>query len=297
MLRRCAMSLMLLGLTAGATGCFSTTRMVQRTQAPDVYRSASVEQLEKIVSDRDAAMKTLSLQVLITASVGGAKEGKVTEYTSFKGYIFVRKPEDLRVVLMVPVLGSRALDMVSDGRVFTLVHATSGHGDVWMQGTNTVTHPSKNALENLRPPVFLDSLLVPGVKENEYVSLTESNRVLQPQTKHQAAIEEPDYELTISKAVSDHILIPVRVVHISRVNMLPFQQDIYDERGRIVTEATYEAYQSYGMEQFPTVITIRRPLDEYSLKIDVSKVTLNQPFEADQFELKVPPGADLKKME
>lgn len=297
MLRRCAMSLMVLGSTAGVTGCLSTTRLVQKTQAPDVYRSASVEQLEKLVSDRDAAIKTLSLQVLITASVGGAKEGKVTEYTSFKGYIFVQKPEDLRVILMVPVLGSRALDMVSDGTEFTLVHATSGHGDVWLQGSNTVTHPSKNALENLRPPVFLDSLLVPGVKDNEYVSLMESNRVVQPETKHQAAIEEPDYDLTISKTVTDHVLVPVRMIHVSRVNMLPFEQDIYDERGRIVTQATYEAYQAYGTEQFPTVITIRRPLDEYSLKITVTKLTLNQPFEADQFELKVPPDAAVKRME
>ena len=45
----------------------------------------------------------------------------MTEYTSLKGYIFVRKPGDLRVLLQLPVMGSRALDMVSDGRQFTLL--------------------------------------------------------------------------------------------------------------------------------------------------------------------------------
>jgi outer membrane lipoprotein-sorting protein len=297
MLKCCAMSMMLLGLTAGTTGCFSTTRMVQKTQAPDVYRSTSVENLEKALSDRDAGMKTLNLQVLVTASIGGSREGKVTEITPFKGYIFVQKPSNVRVILSIPVLGSRALDVVGDADNFTLVHATAGHGDVWMTGTNVVKTPSKNGLENLRPPIFLDSLMVPGVKDTEYVSLEESTRVLQPATKHQPAVEEPDYDLTISKTVTDHILKPVRVVHISRVNMLPFQQDIYDDHGQIVTQAIYDAYQAYGTEQFPTVITIKRPLDEYTLKINVTKLTLNQPFDSDQFELKIPPDVKVTKME
>ena len=297
MLNRYSKSLMALGLMTSLTGCLSTTRIVQKTQAPDVYRTATVEQLEKTVSDRDAAMKTLNMTVMITASVGGSKEGKVTEYTSFKGYIFVQKPLNLMVILQLPLLGSRAMQMVSDGKTFTLVRATAGHGDVWMQGSNTVTHPSKNGLENLRPPVFLDSLLVPGVKDDEYVSLTESTRVLQPATKKQLAVEEPDYDLMVSTTVKDHILRPSRVVHISRVTMLPFQQDIYDDQGRIATQATYEGYQTYGTEQFPTVITIRRPYDEYSLKIDVTKLTLNETFDSDQFELKIPDGVTVQKME
>jgi outer membrane lipoprotein-sorting protein len=290
------MSGLLLAMAAGMTGCFSSTRLVQKTQAPGVYKTASVDDLEKTISDRDAAIKTLSLQVLVTASVGGAKEGKVTEYTSFKGYIFVQKPSDVRVILQLPVLGSRALDVVGNAETFTLVHATAGHGDVWMQGTNVVKNPSKNGLENLRPPVFLDSILVPGVKPNEYVSLIESMRLIEPATKHQDAIEEPDYDLALSKTVRDHILQPERVVHISRVNMLPFQQDIFDDEGRVVTQAMYDQYQAFGDQQFPMLITIKRPFDEYSLKIQVTKLTLNEPFDSDQFELKVPDGVKVQKM-
>ncbi len=297
MLKRCSMFVLLPLLVAGLTGCLSTTRAVQKTQAPDIYRTASVQTLEKVVSDRDAAIKTLNAQVLITASVGGAKEGKVTQYTSFKGYIFVQKPDQLRVVMLIPFLGSRALDMVSGNGGFTMVHATSSGSDVWMQGTNVVTKPSKNGLENLRPPVFLDSMLLPGVKDEDYVSLTESSRVVQPATKHQDAIDEPDYDLMISKLVEGHVLRPARVIHISRVTMLPFQQDIYDEQGRVVTQATYDKYQKFGEQDFPMLINIRRPLDEYSLKIEVTKLTLNEPFEADQFDLKIPADAVVKKMD
>jgi outer membrane lipoprotein-sorting protein len=282
--------------TAGLTGCLRTTHIVQRTQPPDIYRSTSVENLERIISDRDASIKTLNGSVLLTAATGGGKEGKVVTYTSFKGYIFVRKPSDLRVIMLLPVLGSRALDMVSNGNTFTLVHATGGHGDVWIQGSNTVTTPSKNGLENLRPPVFFDSLLVPGVSADEFVSLSESTRVLAPQSKHAAAIEEPDYDLAVLKKSAGNTLHLERLVHFSRVTLLPFQQDIYNDKGEVETIATYDKYQDFNGIQFPMLINIKRPLDEYTLKLQVTKLTLNQALENDQFELKIPPGVTVQTM-
>lgn len=278
------------------TGCFRTTHVVQRTQAPDMYRSTSVEHLEEIISDRDASIKTLTASVLLTASTGGGKEGKVVTYTSFKGYIFVRKPRDLRVIMQLPVIGSRAMDMVSNGETFTLVHATGGHGDVWIQGKNTVANPSKNGLENLRPPVFFDSLLVPGVTPEEFVSLSESERVLEPASKHQNAIEEPDYDLAVLKHGAGNTLHLERLVHFSRITLLPFEQDIYDDKGQVQTIATYDKYQDFNGIQFPMLINIKRPVDEYALKLVVTKLTLNQPLENDQFELKIPPGVKVQEM-
>jgi outer membrane lipoprotein-sorting protein len=290
-----AMSVVVMAVAAGLTGC-STTRLVLKTQAPSTFETETVEQVEKDVSDRDAAIKTLNASVLITASTGGSKEGLVKEYTSFKGYIFVKQPEQLRVILQLPIVGSRALDMVSDGTTFTLMRASSS-GNVWMQGTDKVTKPSKNGLENLRPDVFLDSLLVPGVEAGELVTLTESTRVLRPEQKHKDAIAEPVYELNVMRAKSGNVLRLERVVRISRVSGLPFEQDVYDESGAVVTQAKYEGYQPYNGQQFPTVITIRRPKDEYSLKITVTKLTLNETFDADQFELKVPDGVVVTKLE
>lgn len=285
-----------LALAAGLTGCLRTTRIVQRTQAPEMYRSTSVENLEKIVSDRDGAIKTLTASVLLTASTGGGKEGKVVTLTAVKGFIFVRKPRDLRVILQLPVIGSRALDMVSNGDRFTLVHATAGHGDVWMQGSNTVTTPSKNGLENLRPPVFFDSLLVPGVAPDDFVSLTEATRVLAPSSKHQPAIEEPDYNLAVLRHGEGNALKLRRLIHFSRVTLLPFEQDIYNDKGQPETIATYDRYQDFNGVQFPMLINITRPMDEYSLKLEVTKLTLNQDLENDQFELKIPAGVKVQQL-
>jgi len=284
------------GMTTGLTGCFSTTRLVQKTMASQVYQTAPVDVVEKQVFDRDAAIKTLNAQVLVTATVGGSNTGEEKEYTAFKGYIFVQKPKEMRLILQLPIIGSRAMDMVTDGDQFTLMMA-SKTGDKWVQGSNKVVTPSKNGLENLRPDVFLDSLLIPGVEADEYVSLTETTRILAEETRRHDAVLEPVYELTISKLKSGHTLRRERVLHISRVNMLPYQQDIYDENGQVVTQATYENFTAYQGQQFPARITIKRPVDEYSLKIDVTKLTLNETFEADQFKLEVPAGVAVKKLE
>lgn len=286
----------------GLAGCFSSTRIVQQTAPPDMYRSASVERVVQDVQDRDAKLQTLSANVLVTATTGGGRTGKETTYTSFKGFIFVRKPRDLRVLLQLPLLGSRALDMVSDQNGFTMMHAALHGPDVWMQGSNVVTKPSANGLENLRPPVFFDSLLVPGVKSDEFVEMHESTRLIPPTDKHKPMIEEPDYDLTVMKKSpgAGNVLVPERIIHISRINMLPYQQDIFDDKGvQIVTSATYDNYQKNGVDGFlfPTVINISRPLDQYSLKIEITKLTMNQKLEDDQFQLPIPPDVTVQKMQ
>jgi outer membrane lipoprotein-sorting protein len=291
---RVATALLAATVLVGAAGCFRSTRLVTKTMAPDVYRSEAVEGLESDLQVRDAAIKTLNAAVLITASEGGHKEGQVTTYTSFRGYIFVRKPSDLRVILQLPVIGSRAMDMVSNGQTFKLLIPPKSKA---IEGSNTVTTPSKNGLENLRPNVFLDSLLVPGVGPEEEVAVTNSTRIVPSATKKRVDLEEPDYDVTVLKRTgAKNVLQTVRVIHISRTNMLPYQQDIYDDQGRVVTQALYDKYAEVNGIEFPMLIVMNRPLDEYSLKVEVSKLTLNEQLEDDQFELKIPAGIAVQEM-
>ena len=286
------------GLSVGLTGCsfLRTVHVVQKTVPPPSFQTADAGTLQQAISARDAAIKTVKATVLITASTGGGSTGKVTEYTSLKGYIFVRKPHDLNVIMQLPLFGSQAIDMVSDANRFKLlINFPTVHRAV--EGTNEVTKPSKNGLENLRPSVFFDSLLVPGVAPDEFVAITESQRLLPPATKHSPAIEEPDYDLALLKVQEGHRMHLSRLIHINRVDLLPVEQDIYDEQGRVVTVATYDKYGEYNGQKFPTLINIKRPLDQYSLKIEITKLTLNETLEDDQFTLEIPAGVPVEKME
>jgi outer membrane lipoprotein-sorting protein len=93
-----------------------------------------------------------------------------------------------------------------------------------------------------------------------------------------------------------HVLGRQRVIHISRVTLLPYEQDLYDEQGRVVTTITYSKYQKFGDLDYPMSIFLKRPLDEYTLQIDITKLTLNQPLDDEDFKLTIPDGIPIQHM-
>jgi outer membrane lipoprotein-sorting protein len=280
------------------TGCLVRTRAVNKTVLAPNLREATLDELLKQMADRYAAVNTLNMSVNIQASTGGARQGEVKEYPSFAGYIFMRKPGDLRVLMLAPFVRSRALDMVSDGKNFKLlISLPKAHAIV---GPEVMTKPSKNGLENLRPSIIRDALQVPPVEADDYVALTTNFRVLAPAHGHKEAIEEPDYDLTILRhkagETDEHVLDRVRVVHISRVTLLPYEQDLFDDAGRLVTTINYDKFQKFGDVMYPTSIFIKRPIDEYTLQIDVTKLVVNQPLDDEQFKLTIPDGVPVQQM-
>ncbi len=282
----------MLGLTLPVTGCVSRTHLVRKVQRAPVVQSTTLDDLVKDIDQRYNKIETMSLTVQISAATGGGQTGQVKEYPAFSGYIFMRKPADLRVLLLVPVLRSKALDMVSDGKTFKLLIPPRNKAIV---GANEVTAPSKNGLENLRPYVFLDSMLIRGPREDEVVSRTQDVRVVESADKKDL-VELPDYDLQILGKPQGQIVRTDRVLHISRDNLLPYQQEIYDATGQIVTRANYSNYQSYGAVLFPAKIVIERPLDQYSLTLTVTKAVFNEKLEEDQFELKIPETVPVQQM-
>jgi len=268
------------------TGCLTRTHTVRKTRPAAIIQNASLDQLLTRMNAQDDAIQTLNATVEIAASTGGARTGEIKEHSSLRGYIFLRKPGELRVLLLLPLIGSKALDMVSDGKTFKLLIAAPKARAV--VGANEVTEPSKNGLENLRPFVFFDSLLVKKLGPAQVVSLTQDVRVIESSDRKKDLVEEPDYDIEILEPPQGQTIHTERVVHVSRANLLPYQQDIYDESGHVVTRATYSGYQRYGQIDFPSVIVITRPMDEYSLTLTVTKIAFNEKLEDDQFELKIP---------
>jgi outer membrane lipoprotein-sorting protein len=290
---RRAVAALCLSLAPALTGCLTHTYSVPKTRPADVILDANLEQLIGQVNSRFDDIKTINASVEIEATTGGSRKGAATDFPAFSGYIFLRKPQDVRVILRVPLLGSQALDMVSDGKTWKLWIPSK---KLAREGTNLVSAPSKNSLENLRPAVFFDSLLVRGVSPSEVVSLTSDVRILENPKKKKDLVEESDYDIEVLTPPNGQIAHTLRVIHISRANLLPYQQDIYDESGQIVTRAFYTDYQRFGFVLFPTHIIIRRPIDQLSLSVIINKLTLNQPLENDQFELNIPAGVPMQKM-
>jgi hypothetical protein len=271
------------------SGCLYHTHKVEKTSLAGPAMDASVAQLVNGVNDRYAAINSLTATVDFQATTGGARQGKQTDITPFHGYILLRKPAMLRVLALLPVVRTHAFDLASDGKTFKLVIPPRSRAIV---GSNAVTKPSTNALENLRPDIFLDSVLVKAVEPARLVYLTSTSETRRQGKK---LVETPEFDLQIGEedpqatdGLKVHVLKPTRVIRFSRLTLLPIGQDIYGQDGGVETHVEYGPYKQFGTAHMPSSIVIQRPREAYQITISVQKVVVNQPLGDEQFALKIP---------
>jgi len=271
------------------SGCLYHTHKVEKTTLAGPAMDANVAQLVNGVNDRYAAISSLTATVDFQATTGGARQGKETDITPFHGYILLRKPAMLRVLALLPVVRTHAFDLASDGKTFKLVIPPKSRAIV---GSNSVTKPSTNALENLRPDIFLDSVLVKSIEPERSVY-----RISTSVTRREGKklIESPEYDLQIgvedpqaTDGLKVRVLKPTRVIRFSRLTLLPIGQDIFAEDGAVETHVEYGPYKQFGTAHLPSSIVIERPREAFRITISVQKVVVNQPLGDEQFELKIP---------
>jgi outer membrane lipoprotein-sorting protein len=277
------------------SGCFVHTKTVKQAKMPAVVLSATAEQLVQDVNQQCQEIHSLSATVEFTATEGGPRKGREKTYTSFSGYILLRKPEAIRVIGLVPVLHSRAFDMASDGNQFKLL-IYYPHDHV-IEGSNTVTKESANPVENMRPRIFFDSLLIDCIQSDDLVTLTtDTETKVDPKTKQ--VLLDPQYDLTVvRRKPNSQELIPQRVIHFTRTDLHTVQEDIYDQKGQIQTTAIYGPLQRFGPKMFPGTITIKRPLEEFQIVVTMQKLIVNLSLDDQTFEIKIPEGTPVRNLE
>jgi len=276
------------------SGCFLPThRKLPVPIAPSVVQTVSPNDLVRLIDQRCNELHTLSATVQMQASV--TKAGVESGYPTVGGIILLRKPDDLRVFGRVPVVGTRLFDMVSDGKTFKL----------WIPHDNEVIEgpaaesktKSQNQFENLRPGFFFDAMAVSCLAPNDEFYVTADTNTVEDAAKKHLYLE-PEYLLNVvHRNENSQELAPVRVIHMHRNDLLPYQQDLYDKDGNLETQVYYGRYADYGEHKYPSTITINRPLDGLKLVMTVEKVTMNLDLKDESFELPpLPPGTKEKKL-
>jgi len=290
---RTSLSLALLLALPALDGCLWHTHKVPKAKPPAVVMTVAPQKLVDIINAQYAAIQSLSAAVTFTATSGGTLNGQEKTITPFSGYILLRKPEALRVIGYLPVVHSPAFDMASNGNSFKLFIPPKSEA---IEGPNELTQASQNAFENLRPYMFFDSMVIPEIGPDEVLSVTaDSNIVVNPKTRKLEI--RPEYLLTVQVRQPNTRFTQVhRVIHISRIDLRPVQQDIYDQNGQVQTQAVYGPLQTFGTERFPGTVTIRWPQQQEQILITISKLRVNLPLANDQFELKIPEGTKIKEL-
>ena len=141
------------------SGCFVRRRVITRkgsNPAPVLITADKQTLIDRLARQYDA-IRSFNATVDMVPALGSSEKSKITEYKDVRGYILFRKPSDIRIIGLYPVVRNKAFDMVSNGKDFRLYLPSSNR---FVIGSNQLIARSPNKIENLRPQHFLEALMV-----------------------------------------------------------------------------------------------------------------------------------------
>jgi len=260
------------------SGCISRERPIPKSQV--VLRADTMTKsvlLDKLRSN-SVAITTLTISKSTLKPSQMKSNEAIVDYADVSGRIAVDRPGHLRLDIEKLIT---VAEMVSDGRQYRVSippKSKFGVGDV------SAPVEGANFPYNLRPSHLLDALFVDG---EEYmgkagiVSLVTEDTESHPDGLHSIYIilfargDIPLEELTFDRTIG-----VMAVVRKKR----------YLADGKIEADIRYADYVTQDDIQFPKKIVIQRPIENYSLEMDIEKMELNKPISSAMFVLDRPDG-------
>jgi outer membrane lipoprotein-sorting protein len=264
------------------SACVVRRRIITRkgAKATPVLLTADKQTLLNRITREYNAIHDFSATVDMVPALGSSEKNKITEYKDVRGYILFRKPADIRIIGLYPVVRNKAFDMVSNGVSFSLYVPARNR---FITGSNQLAARSTNKIENLRPQHFLEALLVKPKQPDERV-------LFENFTDEDNAV----YIMHFVLEEAGGQLVPSRSIWFSRLNLHLVRQLIFDPAGNILTDARYSEWRSYDGVPFPKQIDIERPQDEYAIVLTIVKMDINRGVSSDKFVLQQPEGSQLQ---
>ena len=215
---------------------------------------AIANQYEKISNLQGSGMKA-------TLTLGKWESGSREEYRSAPGYILLRRPSSLHLVIQNPVFYKTAIfEAVSDGDEFS----------AWLRDTNKVYKGSNSAKElvsddrpsgiPLRPDHLYDAIIPAGIDPSEpglRISLEESADKI---AKY--------YILSVYREGVPPLIHISRRIWIERSQLVVSRLQSYDAGGRMICDIAYSEMTPVDGIHLPLKIDIDRPEDGYSLTLE-----------------------------
>ncbi|HVI07081.1 MAG TPA: DUF4292 domain-containing protein [Candidatus Binatia bacterium] len=280
-------------LVLPSTACLFHTRPVEETYSHAPLKQSDQTGLIASINQRADKIQSFQTTVDIDSSVGGAKKGQVTDYKEIRGYVLAQKPAMLHMIGLLPIVRTTAFDMVSDGQNFKLWIPPKNR---FVIGSNEVeNYNPDHPMENIRPKDIFDAMLIHPIDMKDEIAVVENGYEILHDAKGHRVLQE-DYELVVIRKTADSWRLARKIVF-GRTDLLPHREYIYNQSGKLETDARYADYKEYDGVQFPSRIEIFRPQEEYDITLNILKMEINKPLRQDQFTLQQPPNAEVVRLD
>jgi hypothetical protein len=253
-------------------------------------KSMSKDAVLERLRDRSAKIRTLTVvNSTITAARMLSRDeirdyGKGPTAIPIEGRLFVERPTN-QLHLQIQAAGIiTGADIVSDDKQYKISLSSSN-----TFGVADVASPiqSNDFKCNLKPSHIMDALFVDGERfwndKGVLVVMREATEVAPDGT----------HSFYLIDFVKVEGAIPLEELWFDRGKTTEVSKKIhYTPEGTVESEVRYSDYQTVNSVPFPQKIEITRPLDKYSLVLNIQKMALNEDTPPDAFTLERPAGAD-----
>ena len=286
---RLSLFLLLACVLAAAAGCrtkqeikIDVSSMILAARTADFDELlAIVNQYGKITDLKNSGMKA-------TLTLGRWESGIQEEYRSAPGYILLRRPSSLHLVIQNPVIYKTAIfEAVSDGDEFS----------AWLRDTNKVYKGRNSAKElvsddrpegiPLRPDHLYEAIIPAGIDLTEpglRISLEESSDKI---SKY--------YILSVYREGALPLIHVSRRIWIERSQLVISRIQSFDDAGRLTGDMEYSEMTPVDGFFLPTKIELARPEDGYALALEFAngRWGVNSGLDDDSFVLPQREGAEV----
>ena len=257
-----------------------------------IVKDATREELIESYNSFAQGVKTINSTVELKPTAGSRYSGLIQEYHEVKAFLLASRPDSVRMIGQAPVIGTTVFDMASDSDTFRVSIPSKNK---FLVGPVSLERTSSKPIENLRPQHLLDALLWPEIRKGEAVLFEEFND--ENARYYVLTVLRGGYE----KEVSSKIWFDRADLHVVRLQK-------YGPKGALLSDAHFSDWEPLVGDQehtadtpadaasFPRTIQLNRPHDDYTLDLQVTKLTLNGDIPADRFKIEQPAGSELVRV-
>jgi outer membrane lipoprotein-sorting protein len=258
-----------------------TTTRIPANQRALPAKAAGLPELIQLLNSRAQDIRTLNLSVMFKLTGGSINTGEIANYEKTKGFILLKKPSLIRTIVLT--FNVRIVDMVSNGVDFQIDVPSKNK---FIHGFNNQQFArGKDSSVQLRPQHIFQALVLDPVEpssEKNPIDLEEDQEGIRKY-----------YILSVHNRSSDVQWILNRRVWFDRFDLSIVRQKLLGDHGQVTSEITYREFKNFDGVSFPTEINLKRPQEDYSLTIQVTKAKINEELQNEKFILEKPPTAEL----
>ncbi len=268
----------LLALAAIGQGCLFLDTRVQ--PPPLAIRTATLGELLSQL-ERFEPLETIRAEVDLGLSFLNDDMDRMRTLKDVRGYILAKRPSNARIQAQYPVTHQKAFDMVADDKEFSVYLVWDKR---FLQGETALDVRSDKRAENVRPQHVVAPLLIKPPQSDERAAMDNITR--NRRTYHVVVFRKTvgDHEVITRKAWFDRATLDLSIL------------EIYDGEGNVVTSAVYSNWLEDNGVPYAGSVSISRPVDGYSLRVEMQEPGINQPLPEDAFLLEPPDGVEVERV-